>query len=140
MNTNVDPHTLLDNAGLRPTKARLVLLKLFFQSEHPLLHREIEEQIEEQSINRVTIYRTLHSFEEAGIVYRVETDERVWRFALCTCKSHTHTHSHFTCNECGVVISLDHEPAPPIPDSLHGFQIDQRGITMKGRCPQCINS
>ena len=63
---------LLDSAGLSNTKSRRLLFHLLAGSHKPLSLPELIRSTE-QSMDKTTVYRTIESFEEAGIVRRVST-------------------------------------------------------------------
>ncbi len=62
-------------------------------------------------LTRVTIYRTLQSFVEKGIIHLIPTKANSKKYALCKddCEAGDHhdNHVHFICEECSKTICLD---------------------------------
>lgn len=88
-------------------------------------------------MDRVTIYRILHSFEEDGIVHKVISDEGKAFYALCHgCESthHNHEHAHFRCVACQRVECL---PAPVKVALPEGYSMQQSNYWLSGVCNAC---
>ena len=105
-----------------------------------MAHAELEESIGTE-FDRVTIYRTLKSFEEQGLVHRVLDDSGTAKYALCqhdhseVQKHHDH-HIHFNCVSCGHTYCLDNIPIPEIklPTS---YQLQKLDFLAQGICQKC---
>ncbi len=130
---------IMNECRLRRTKSRIAILRILLDSKTPLTHEEIHEQMLHTGIDRVTVYRSLQSFWEAGIVHRVEAGDRVWRFAVCSCHSRSHCHPHFTCRLCGRVECLFELTMPSIEESVSGYQIEEQEVYWRGICGQCAS-
>ncbi|MFB3784908.1 MAG: Fur family transcriptional regulator [bacterium] len=128
---------ILETARVKPTRARLILLGLLLREHSPLLHEEIHTRLLETGINRVTLYRALQCFMEAGIVHRVEAGDRLWRFAVCHDIHHGHCHPHFTCRVCGRVECLSQCLMPMVESVAPGYQIEEQEIYLRGICAGC---
>ena len=128
---------ILREAGLKMTPGRRALLELLQQSGKPMSQQEITEQLSEIEYNYVSIYRNLNSFLEAGIVHRVDTGDRTWRFALCACGSSRHCHPHFICRSCGMIECLNGMDIPEPPFLKPGYIIEEQEIYIKGLCGKC---
>ena len=61
---------ILKQSALRTTDKRVALLELLMEGPKAFALKEIEKQLS-VSIDRVTIYRTLHTFEEMRLVIKV---------------------------------------------------------------------
>ncbi len=90
--------TVLQKAGLKITPARREILAYIIELHTPCGAQDIARALKKKDIDLVTIYRTLLSFEKAGIVRRVDlrTDAVVYEVAT------TH-HHHIVCTSCGMV-------------------------------------
>jgi len=130
---------ILEAARVKPTRARLILLGLLLREQSPLLHEEIHARLKETGINRVTLYRALQCFVEAGIVHRVEAGDRLWRFAVCHGNHHGHCHPHFTCRICGRVECLSHCALPAVEHEIPGYQIEEQELYLRGICAGCAS-
>jgi len=90
-------------------------------------------------VDRVTIYRTLNSFEEKGIVHRIQGADNEVKYAFCS--SHCHegkhddNHVHFTCNECDKTYCIEQElPTVNLPEGYHMTKIS---VLSEGTCKNC---
>lgn len=128
----------LKDYNLRSTSCREDILGTFLNKEVALSHGDIEDSLGDR-FDRVTIYRTLKTFLEKGLIHKVLDDEGV-RYALCKdqCseKAHHHDHIHFKCTECGQTNCLAnvHIPAVQLPDGYHASEVN---LLIQGRCPAC---
>ena len=124
---------------LRNTANRLEMLDLFVQSDHALAHGEIESRLGPNH-DRVTIYRTLRTFLDTGLVHKVLDDAGDPKYALCrtTCgvDHHNHDHVHFKCRNCGQTTCLDDIQIPPI-DLPAGYRRQETNLLIQGICPEC---
>lgn len=134
-----DVQQLLKNSRLSVTETRTAILKLFLQSTGALSHAAIEKATKAQ-FDRVTIYRTLQSFLEKGIIHTIPTDDNSIQYALCkgSCSEghHHDNHVHFICKECGMTFCLDHVEVPTIhlPEGFDGQDFE---VIVKGKCEKC---
>ena len=129
---------LLRTYRLRSTPTRQEILQLFLQKDYALSHSDIEKEVSEDS-DRVTVYRTLRTFLDKGLIHKVLDDEGVMKYALCTtaCSStnHHHEHVHFKCTECGQTSCLNVEiPSVRLPK---GYKSKELNLLIQGVCEVC---
>lgn len=131
--------TILQEHGLKVTSSRLEVLDHFFSNNHALSHQDLES--ETNSIDRVTLYRTLNSFEEKGITHKVLDQNGVAKFALCKseCTEHHHhdNHFHFHCTSCSKTYCLDDSLKQEI-KLPKGFKMNDVRLNVRGTCDSCI--
>ncbi len=131
---------ILEHNGLRKTAIRLRVLDVFLQSKEALSHALLETELDET--DRVTLYRTLKTFEEKGIIHKAEDGTGVGRFALChadSCADHKHDdeHAHFHCEKCGKTVCLEQVIVPQV-NLPEGFSGNSSHLIIKGTCEQCV--
>ena len=80
MTTSID--AILKRNQLSITDSRKRILELFVQNSGALEHADIEKKTGEK-FDRVTVYRTLQSFLEKGIIHTIPTSGNSVRYALC---------------------------------------------------------
>ena len=136
MNTGSDQ--LLKNFRLRATPNRQAILHLFLQKEYALSQGDIESEID-GSLDRVTVYRTLKTFLDRGLIHKVLDDQGSLKYALCnepcTARGHHHDHVHFKCTQCGQTNCLDVEvPQVKLPK---GYKMKEVNLLIQGICEQC---
>lgn len=121
------------------TEGRRKILDLFLEEEGALAHSDIERNTD-AAFDRVTVYRTLQSFVEKGIVHQIPTTDNSVLYALCRheCdEQHLHDdHVHFLCNNCNKTICLDEVTVPAV-KLPSGFRVQQRQMIVKGICSDC---
>ncbi len=130
--------TLLKNFNLRSTPNRQEILHLFLQKNYALSHGDIEKEID-NSLDRVTVYRTLKTFLDKGLIHKVLDDEGSLKYALCseacTTMEHHHEHVHFKCTGCGQTYCLNVDvPAVKLPK---GYKADAVNLLIQGICERC---
>ncbi len=128
---------LLSDAGLRNTPSRRGVLSLLLVTDETCTSSTFESTLQ---ADRITIYRTLRTLEEVGLVHRIQDTTGVDKYALCgdSCSTagHHHTHAHFYCSSCDTTsclteVEVDTRVLPK------GYQISESHLTYKGTCPSC---
>jgi Fur family transcriptional regulator, ferric uptake regulator len=121
------------------TDSRVQILGLFYSNEGALAHADIEKKTSD-AIDRVTIYRTLQTFEEKGLIHSIPTADNSVKYALCKeqCEEghHHDNHVHFICDECGKTICLDDVLVPEV-KLPKDFQPQQSNMVVNGICGDC---
>ena len=130
---------LLRDHGLRVTSLRLDMLRILRGSERALTHQELEAKLT-VSADRVSIFRSLNAFEEAGLVHRVLDARGTSCFAPCgdSCRHghHDDAHAHFRCDGCGHVYCLQTVELPKVP-LPKGFKFKSGHLELEGTCRSC---
>ncbi len=130
---------LLRRHGLRSTPARRTVVECLSESPASRALAELDAAFDG---DRITLYRTLKSFEEVGLIHRVPDATGQPRYALCgegcTPKAHVHQHPHFQCDDCGQTYCLP-EVATVTPVLPQGYQLAQVHITYQGSCVACVS-
>ena len=129
---------LLKTFKLRSTPNMQEILQLFLEKNYALSHSDIENEIESH-LDRVTVYRTLKTFLDRGLVHKVLDDEGSLKYALCkeACHApvHHHDHVHFKCLRCGQTNCLNIDvPAVKLPK---GYRAQEVNVLIQGICERC---
>ena len=136
--TQEDLKSILKSHKLRITDCRLDVIQFFIHEKNALSQGDLENRFPEY--DRVTLYRTLNSFLDSGILHKIPNSTGVATYGLChtTCSpdQHLHNHIHFKCNDCGQIICLDDKKVPDVkvPD---GYQIENVNLIVDGVCAAC---
>ncbi|MGZ5303274.1 MAG: Fur family transcriptional regulator [Bacteroidia bacterium] len=139
--SNVEHQTihLLKEHNLRVTDSRAQILKVFLQKSFALSQPDLERALGE-TLDRVTIYRTLTSFVENGLLHKVLDDAGASKFALCThhheTEAHADEHIHFKCLNCNNTHCLDHLTFPQF-HAPSGYSFSNTNVLIQGVCPDC---
>ncbi len=130
---------ILKRNNLSITASRAKILDLFRQANGALAHADIEKKTGE-IFDRVTVYRTLQTFVEKGIIHTIPTADNSIRYALCKddcSEGHHHdNHVHFMCDHCGTTYCLDHVSIPSV-KLPKGFSMKQADVVVSGICNNC---
>jgi len=113
---------ILQTNNLRNTASRAAILSIFSQRDVALSEPDIEESLT-IPCDRVTIYRTLTTFLEKGIIHKVLDD-------------HQHDHVHFKCSHCGHTICIEGVSIPAIP-LPQGYEMNEVNVLIQGVCEKC---
>ena len=131
-----DTKTLLKEAGLYCTAARVAIIDVLGEAQQPLSQDQIAKALPSHP-DKVTIYRTLTSLMNADLVHRAYVDERAAYYELAHHCSEQQCHPHFTCTNCGQTHCLT-ELKIPLAQSPHkGFAIRRQQVRLEGLCPAC---
>jgi len=123
--------------GLRITPQRLAVFRELASSrEHPsaeAIYKRVHKRLAATALD--TVYRTLATLEEMGLVARVGVAGNSQRF-----ECGIEPHHHFICRVCGAVLDVFSEKldqvrlfAPP-PD---GCTIESAQVAFRGLCRDC---
>jgi Fur family transcriptional regulator, peroxide stress response regulator len=134
-----DFRELCNQSGLALTHQRQVVFdSLASMPEH---HHPSPEEVYEKvrklipSISQATVYKTLHTFVEHGIVRELSPHHGTLRVDI-----NTHGHHHLICTRCKSVMDIEDEDLDPVklrhqlPD---GFRVDRVTVEIQGLCAKC---
>lgn len=124
-------------AGLKLTHQRYKIYKeLLKSSDHPAaeaLHKRLLLKIPTISLD--TVYRTLATFEQHGLIARVQTVESHARF-----EARLRHHHHLICSVCNEIMDFQWEgfDQSPLPQSLQEWgTVSNRQAVVYGVCKKC---
>ena len=130
---------ILKKNQLSVTEGRKKILELFLNSPGALAHADIEKNTD-AAFDRVTVYRTLQTFVDKGIIHHIPTTDNSSLYALCkdNCEEghHHDNHVHFICENCNKTICLDEVTVPEV-RLPKGFRPNHAEMVVKGLCGDC---
>lgn len=130
---------ILINKSIRPTAMRILLMEHFLQSSSTSFSLTELEAIFNHS-DRITIYRTLKTFQEKGVLHTIEGGTNSLKYALCEeecgTDGHQDQHPHFHCTSCDQIQCIEAVYIPKI-NLPQGFKINSTSMTIKGQCANC---
>lgn len=130
---------LLKEHSLRLTQSRGDIISIFLNREAAVTHSDLEDTMDGK-YDRVTIYRTLKSFLDKGLIHKVLDGSGVARYALSETSSgnghHSHNHIHFKCSICDQTTCLDDVQIPEI-ELPKGYKEVERNFLVTGVCDKC---
>ena len=85
------------------------------------------------NLSKTTIYNTLNTLAEAGLVRAITVENNETRYDIKTKK-----HGHFKCEECGAIFDFNMDFNLLAAEELIGFKIVDKNVYFKGVCPGCL--
>ncbi len=129
----------LKEKGIKPTYQRLKILDYMSQNirNHPtveMIYAELAKEI--PTISMTTVYNTLSTFIEKGLVCGVTITGTEVRYDL-----NTESHHHFLCKNCGQIIDVDIPCAlaPKKGELVEGHKLEEIHGYFKGTCRDCLD-
>lgn len=135
MNASVE-HKLTEK-NTQPTSMRILIYDYLSSQNAALSVTDIEEHFGQA--DKTTIYRTLKTFEENGIVHGIQ-ENNTTKYILCgdQCNEHTHKdwHLHLYCKICKKTTCRKDIVLPQHIQT--DFRIDEVRFFAKGICEDCL--
>jgi len=124
----------LTSKGIRPSIHRIKVFAYLHQIEsHPTvedIYTALSPQI--PSLSKATVYNTLHTLIEAGLVREVNIDLDAQRYDTLL-----ENHGHFQCSACGEIFNFEADIDQLKVAGLQDFQVDKKDVYFSGLCPAC---
>lgn len=133
---------ILKEKGYKATPARLAILDIFSKNREPINAEVIYKKILKiktlRKINEVTIYRTLLSLEESGILKKVDLRKNSSYFEL----NNDH-HHHIVCTKCNKIEDFENTDLEKIigrvvEKSSKFINIKEHSLELFGLCRMCV--
>jgi Fur family ferric uptake transcriptional regulator len=129
---------ILTEFRLSRTPHRISVLGLLIQAKQALSAGAIAGMLKERrGINKVTVYRMLSTFRDAGIVREIATDGGIKYYEMACI--HNPAHPHFYCLHCGAIACL-----PEVSTRQFGMRLSDRPfkvqnitVNLSGVCARC---
>lgn len=128
--------------GFRVTPQRAVILETVAHMQGHIAAQEVFELAGERlpGLNIATVYRTLDTMEEAGLVDKLSVVSGTDRYSL---RDSTHPHGHLVCDCCGAIVEIGPDLLQHVANTVEeatGHQIDYAHLTLPGLCRACAGS
>lgn len=132
-----DLRQLLRKSGHKATSSRLAILRAFQKAKKPLSAQGVIELVP-RTIDQATVYRTLRSFKEKGILRPVDLRHNHAHYDLATLDHH----HHIICLRCGRIENVPHHGVEAMERSIaqssrHFAEIRQHALEFYGICKAC---
>jgi len=133
MNLNTDFIKKLRNSGLRPTKQRLKICEVLFDTEKTFhftindLVKIISKKISEK-ISLATVYNTVHAFKKKGYLKEISINSDKSYF-----DTNTSVHHHFYDEDINELIDCDENTIDPVnvKNNITGKKINSVEVLIK---------
>lgn len=137
MRKKTDFRHALRKSGYKATPSRLAILEVFRGASKPLSAQGIIDLLP-RDINQATIYRTLKSLKEKGIIVPIDLRHNHAHYELANLAKH----HHLICIRCGRVEDIHRcgieETYPKmLRASKHFSRITEHALEFYGVCKKC---
>jgi len=129
---------ILKKNNLKQTEARIAVLSIVSRTNKPIDVKTITDFLKKLGIvaDQATVYRTLQTFVESGILKRVEFNEGKFRYELSSLPHH----HHVVCINCGKVEDVEECGMEKVEKKLQkktSFTISDHHAEFFGMCKNC---
>ncbi len=127
--------------GYRVTAQRTIILETIAHMEGHLSAQQVYEQAADRlpGLNLATVYRTVETLHEAGLVDMLDAQSEPMRFSL---RDPENPHGHLVCTNCGKVMNLHADLIEQLASTVAAqtnFQVNHHHLTLQGLCPDCLD-
>lgn len=126
---------LLDQKGLKKTKVRKALIKHFMKMNHAQSYNDLQSALVVE-IDKSTLYRNLTSFENAGIIHRINDHSGITKYAFGESPDKGSEHAHFVCETCKTVYCIESLDIIQL-NVPKGFKTKNVQTIVRGICADC---
>ncbi len=135
---NKDLENILIAKQITPTAMRLLVLEYLLKQNAAISLTDLEQEFERS--DRVTLYRTLKTFEEKGLIHNIKDGNEAVKYALCqdACEpgAHHDLHLHFYCTVCKELFCLPKTKIPELQLPAK-FKLQELSLVARGICNNC---
>lgn len=137
MPTNLEMRTVLRKSGYKATSPRLAILQMFKKTKQPLSAQEMIALLP-YGIDQATVYRTLKSLREKGIIKQIDLRHNHAHYELADIDEH----HHLICLRCGRIedvhkCGIENLQETILKNSKHFAEIRQHALEFYGICKSC---
>ena len=129
---------MIKERGGRVTTSRRAIVTALLDAQGHTTAEELADRVQaaHPDVHRSTVYRTLETLADLGVVDHVHLGHGPAVYHL------THgPHHHLICRECGAVVEVPATVLAPLNRSIrqrYGFQLDAKHFALGGLCRKCI--
>ena len=123
----------IHHVGLKASHQRISVLSYLLDCNYHPNAEEIFRGVRsiDPKMSRATIYNTLKTFSEVGLVRVLEFKDSENRYDV-----NPHDHAHFRCRSCGELFDIDMPRGFSEWPQLQGYVIDRQAVLLNGLCPE----
>lgn len=129
----------LQDKGIRITKIRKGIIKIFSDASIPFSANQIEQRLSRAGINvnKATIYRELQFLLKNGFIVEVYLHPSEVSYESSELKHH----HHLVCDKCGSIDNVTNCLADKLEGEIYkkkGFRIKKHTLEFYGTCAKCL--
>ncbi|MFO7192956.1 Fur family transcriptional regulator [Thermocrispum sp.] len=124
--------------GRRATRQRAAVVELLENIDDFRSAQELHDELRRRgdTIGLTTVYRTLQSLSDAGLVDTMRTESGEVIYRRCS----DHHHHHLVCRECGYTVEVEEPAVERWAESVaasNGFVNLRHTVEIVGTCADC---
>ncbi|WP_038044346.1 Fur family transcriptional regulator [Thermocrispum agreste] len=124
--------------GRRATRQRAAVVELLENIDDFRSAQELHDELRRRgdTIGLTTVYRTLQSLSDAGLVDTMRTESGEVIYRRCS----DHHHHHLVCRECGYTVEVEEPVVERWAESVaasNGFVNLRHTVEIVGTCADC---
>lgn len=132
---------ILSSKGIRPSIQRVAIYSYIKEHRtHPTvdtIYSALSKQF--PTLSKTTVYSTLHTFAEKGLINSVRIEDDELRY-----DAETRPHIHFKCQKCGKLFDVFDDTIASLYQNCRntlpaGFNLEHQEINCWGICAECSN-
>lgn len=125
---------ILEEKNIQASYQRLKILELLMKDRcHPSVDDIYKKLLPEiPTLSKTTVYNTLKTFTDKGIVSMVTTEDDEIRYDYSESP-----HLHFKCKKCGTLYDIFHDCSVLKQKEIDGHIIDEHYFYFRGICKNC---
>jgi Fur family ferric uptake transcriptional regulator len=124
------------------TGARKEIIRILNASDRPLSVQEIHQQLNDNTADLASVYRTINLFCDLGVITKLDFQEKLYRYELSD--AFTRHHHHLICKQCGSVANVFEQCLPAgVEEQIfkqEGFTVESHILEFYGICKECTHS
>lgn len=128
----------LHKRKIKPTAMRLLVLDYLLKQSSAVSLTDIENAFKKS--DRVTLYRTLRTFEDHALIHSITDGSGATKYALCqegcNCTYPDDIHLHFYCEKCQQTFCMP-EVKLPVLAVPAAFSLKHLSLVGRGNCNKC---
>lgn len=125
---------ILEDKDIQVSYHRLKVFEFLIKNRvHPSVDEIYKKLLSEiPTLSKTTVYNTLKTFVDKGLVSIVTTEEDEIRYDYSE-----ESHLHFKCKKCGALYDIFHKCDVLKQTEIDGHLIDEHHIYFRGICKKC---
>jgi len=128
-----DYKEILRARGHKATPGRILLLTMLMLESKPVTVSYLEKKLQ-NSIDKVTLYRSLQSMVESGLVREIDFRHGHTHYEMEVSRPH---HHHIVCVSCNKIEDTTCDIVPVVKKSSMFKEITDHAVEFFGRCRSC---
>lgn len=128
---------ILSRQGIQPSFQRMKILEaLLTRRDHPTvlsIYEDVSKEV--PTISKTTVYNTLSTFTEKGLVTALTVSSEESRYDV-----ETYPHHHLVCKQCGAILDINICCEYAVKSEVEGHRVEEVHGYFKGICRDCIVS